>query len=117
MSMLTFFYIIVGEDDLREVNDEVAFLKAKYYQLGVALGLPPSELDAIKSSYHQNIDQALTEVLLLWLRGKSTTSNNPPPTWQGLVKALDSRTCDSYARAKAIATRHPASSECLNVIL
>ena len=58
-------------------------LKPVYYQFGVDLGIPPSDLDAVKKTNYQDLDQALTEVLLLWLRRHSTV----PPTWQSLVRA------------------------------
>ena len=91
---------------MRDVYDEVSSLKPVYFQLGIALGLPPSEVEAIKNSYHHNPEQALTEVLLKWLRGHSTASNVMSPTWQNLVKAVDSRTCKSHFLAQTIASSH-----------
>ena len=103
--------MFAGEDDLRQVYNEVSSLKAKYYELGIALGLPAGELDAVKSANHHNIDHALTQVLLLWLRGKSAASETQPPTWQSLVRAVDSRTCGNHMLAMTIASRHSVSGK------
>ena len=103
--------MFAGEDDLRQVYREVSSLKAKYYELGIALGLPAGELDAVKSAYHHNIDHALSEVLLLWLREKSATSKTLPPTWQSLVRAVDSPTCGNHMLAMTISSRHSATGE------
>lgn len=87
---------------MRHVLNEVSTLKAKYYQLGLAVGVPPSELDAVRSTYNQDKSQALAEVLHTWLRGVGEL-----PTWQNLVKAIDSPACGpDHALAKEIASRH-----------
>ena len=92
-----------GENDLRHVIREVSSLKSAYYQLGVQLGVSPSELEAIKGPHHHTPDQALSEVLLLWLRKCSTLH----PTWQNLVKAVDSVNNGKYrGLAVDIASRH-----------
>jgi hypothetical protein len=57
-----------GEADLRDVCRELVSIKAKYYQLGVELGLPPQELDAIRKEDPQDVDQVFTKVILRWLR-------------------------------------------------
>ena len=93
----------LGEEDLRHVIREVSSLKSAYYQLGVELGVPPSELDAVKVMYNQNLEQALTEVLLLWLRRRSPLY----PTWQNLVMAVASANNGiNHGLAVAIASRH-----------
>ena len=97
---------------MRDVSDEVSSLKPVYFQLGIALGVPPSEVEAIKNSCHHNPEQALTEVLLKWLRGHSTASSVMSPTWQNLVKAVDSPTCNSRLLAQDIASRHSARCKC-----
>ena len=94
---------ISGDKDLHCVIREVSSLKSAYYQLGVQLRVPPGELDAIKDQYSQNLDQALTEVLLLWLRRRSPLY----PTWQNLVKGVDSLNGGKYhGLALDIASRH-----------
>ena len=105
-------FFIAGEDDLCDVLHEVSSLKPDYFQLGIALGVPPSEVEAIKNSFYHNPEQALTEVLLKWLRGHLTASNVFPPTWQSLVKAVHSPICNNSLLAQAIASRHSTRSKC-----
>ena len=84
--------------DYTEVMEEISSLTAKYYPLGVELGVPPGELDKLKIQYAAcNIDQAFTDMVLLWLRGKSTR------TWQALVTAVDKF---DHGLAMTIAGRH-----------
>ncbi|MCG8622142.1 MAG: hypothetical protein MJE68_09135, partial [Proteobacteria bacterium] len=52
-----------AEDDFHEVYHELENIKARYYQLGIALGLPPGELEAIRRAHSQDMEQALTQVL------------------------------------------------------
>lgn len=93
---------------MRDVLREVSTLKSLYYSLGVALGIPVSELDAVKVQYSQNVEQALTEVLKLWLRQNYPTRNTTPPTWQSLVKAVASSSGGNhYGLAVDITSRHP----------
>ena len=98
-----------AEDDFRDVRQEVADIKFTYYQLGRELGLPPRELDSIRTAYHQLIDQAFDEVLLVWLRQRYRVERYGPPTWQRLVEAVDSPNGGNHpALAMDIANRHPA---------
>ena len=65
--------------------DEVYSLTAKYYELGRELGVPAYELDTLRTEYGaNNLEQALNEVVLKWLRGRSHR------TWRALVKAVES---------------------------
>jgi hypothetical protein len=86
----------------------VLTLKSVYYSLGVALDIHVSELDAVKIQYSQNVEQALIEVLKLWLRQSYPTSKTSPPTWQSLVKAVARSSGANYYRlAMDIASHHP----------
>ena len=94
-------------DNMCDVLDEVSTLKAVYYSLGVALGIHVSDLDAVKTQYSQNVKQALTEVLKLWLMKNYSTSHTTPPTWQSLVKAVASSSGgNNRGLAMDIASRH-----------
>ena len=100
--------VIIAEaesDDLRDVKREVLSLKSEYYQLGVELGIPAGELDAVRKSHNTDLDDALTEVLLLWLRRCS--AQHAPPSWQSLVKAVNSLKGGNYhGLAVDIASSH-----------
>lgn len=100
--------MISAEDDFRDVFRKVVSLKANYYTFGVELGLPVQELDTIRRAFHQSIDQAFTEVLLVWLRHRYKVEKYGPPTWRKLVEAVDSQTGgNNHALAKDIASKYP----------
>ena len=90
-------------------------IKAGYYQLGIELGLRPGELQAIQQTCSQNVAQALTQVLLTWLRQLYNVEKYGPPTWRRLVEAVDSPAGgNNHALAKQITERHPMSSMKVN---
>ena len=93
-----------GEKDLKQVLKEVSPLKPRYFQLGVALSIPAHELETLQKQYGAvNYDQALNEMILLWLRGRTSR------TWQALVRAVDSETGGkNHPLALEIASRHKA---------
>ena len=65
--------------------DEVYPLTARYYELGRKLGVPAYELETLRTEYGaNNLEQALNEVVLKWLRGRS------PRSWRALVEAVAS---------------------------
>ena len=89
-----------------------------YYQTGIALGLPPSELDSIRMVYYQFIDQAFDQVLLKWLRQRYDVHRHGPPTWRRLVKAVDSPTGGNHpALAMSIAEKHSITGRSMYIIL
>ena len=100
--------VITGEADLRDVCRELVSIKAKYYQLGVELGLLPGELDAIRVEDPQNVDQKFTDVILRWLRQHYDVARFGGPTWRRLVEAVDSPAGgNNHALAVNIALKHP----------
>ena len=65
-------------------------ITAEYYKFGLGLCLKPGELQAIRKSCGQDVDQAFTDVLLAWLRQRYDVAKYGPPTWRMLVRAVDS---------------------------
>ena len=86
--------------------------KASYYALGRGLGIPDGELKAVQTQHHiTNLDSALNDVLLLWLRQRYNTERFGPPTWRMLVKAVENRAgLNDHALAHKIAQKHTAHS-------
>ena len=81
-----------------------------FYDLGIGLRLAISELDSIESSFQHNPRRALTKVVTTWLRKRYSVDNFGPPTWQMLVKAVDSPAGgNDHSLAQKIASNHPAS--------
>ena len=95
-------FIVTGESQLGDVIKEVCTVKVRYFQLGVALGIPAHQLETLQKQYGAvNYDQALNDMILLWLRGRTSR------TWQALVRAVDSETGgNNHPLALEIASRH-----------
>ena len=105
-----YLYFSVAENDLRVVCQEVVGIKSTYYQFGKELGIPPGELDSIRKQFHHDHDQAIDEVLLLWLRQRYDVERHGRPTWRRLVEAVDSSNGGSNpALAIDITNRHTVS--------
>ena len=105
-----YMYSFTDEEDLHDVYGEVVNLKSSYYQLGVGLYLPASELDNIRKRFSQDIDQAVIDVLLVWLRQCYNIEKFGLPTWRRLVEAVDSPAGgNNHKLAKFIASHHPVS--------
>ena len=86
-------------------------ISARYYNLGIELGLPPGTLEAIQQIHSNDIAQALTQVLLLWLRRQYDVETHGPPTWQRLREAVGSPVGGGNpALAEEIAEKHLTSS-------
>ena len=99
------------EDDFREVYREVVSIKSYYYQFGIELGLPLREMDAVQKAFRQDILQAFTEVLKIFLKHRYNVQKYGPPTWRKLVEAVDSPAGgNDHALAKKIAERHHHSA-------
>ena len=84
------YYFIAAEDHLRDIFREVVTIKSTYYHLGLELGLSPGELDPMRMTSTYSIDQALSDMLLVWLRQRYNTGIHGAPTWQRLVEAVNS---------------------------
>ena len=100
-------FLLAVESDLYDIQQEVVDLKASYYQLGIALCLSSRELDAIRKTFGQDVDQAFTEMLLAWLKHRYDSERFGPPTWRRLVEAVNSPAGgNNHALAKKIANNH-----------
>ena len=107
--MLYILHSFTVEDDFHDVLREVVSLQASYYQFGVELALPLRELDAIRKAFHENSNQAFTEVLRMWVMHRYNIEKYGPPTWRRLVEAVDRVTRgNDHELAKKIALNHPA---------
>ena len=70
-------------DDLAEVQRAVWEGRAKWYNIGLELGLTARTLDAIQLTNKHDVGECFREMLKEWL-GKSDLL----PTWSSLAKAL-----------------------------
>ena len=92
-------------------------ISSRYFELGIALRLPPAELDSVRADESKSA-RALSGVLQAWLKQNYNTEKHGPPTWQKLVEAVDSPAGgNNHALAKAIAAEHPMGNSILFPIL
>ena len=68
------------KNDIKTVRKEVLPAAAKYYDLGIELGLDPDYLNTLTS---KSDEESLRELLVRWLSGV-----DPEPTWEALCEAL-----------------------------
>lgn len=72
-------------DDLRVIMKESNNVRAKWYNIGVQLGVPVGTLKAIEKQYLNDPTDCLRETLTTWLK-----TSFPSPTWTNIVEALRS---------------------------
>ena len=101
------YNLVLAEDHLSEIVDEIVSIKSEYYSLGICLGLPASELTAVSRQYPHDMEQALKDILLLWLQQKYDVQRYGIPSWRKLVEAVDKESGgNNHALAKRIASNH-----------
>ena len=71
-------------DDLQDVLDATIDVKHLWLKMGLALRLRQPVLDGFATKHHNDPDDCYHEVLKEWL------NNVPNPSWEKLVKALQS---------------------------
>ena len=82
-------------------------INARYYNLGIELGLHPGTI----AENQLDLTKALTEVLLTWLKRQYDVEKHGHPTWQRLREAVGSPSGgDNPALAEKIAEKHLTSS-------
>ena len=82
---MLFFPGELSIDDLGDVLEAVWEARAKWYNIGLKLGISVGTLDSIESS-NQNSGRCLTAMIKDWLK-----NGKPKPSWAQLAKALKSR--------------------------
>ena len=90
----------LGLDDLGDTYEALIDISQKWYKIGLALGVPVSKLDTIKSQ-HTEFEDALLEMLKIWLK-----QIEKPRTWAALVKALRRKTVQEDDVAASIERNH-----------
>lgn len=70
-------------DDLADIQRAVWEGRAKWYNIGLELGLTAGTLDAILQTNKHVVDDCFRAMLKEWL-----SKSDPFPTWSSLAKAL-----------------------------
>lgn len=92
-------------EDLKVVLEEVYDVSAKWYILGIMLGIPISILDAIQSQF-SDPRSCLLEIIQAWLRSFNS------PTWGTLIDALRRSAVGEHRLAEELRKKYiPTSTE------
>ena len=97
----------LGVDDLNDVRKELLDVSSKWYDIGLELRLRTGDLENIECQ-NQDVRVYLRKMLLHWLK-----KVDPPPTWEGLACALESRTVGEPRLAEQLRTKYckPAQAD------
>ena len=93
------------EKDLLNVMEELADVRAKWYNIGLGLRLSVGTLDGIKAE-HSNTSDCLRETLKKWLNAYP-----PPPTWSKVVEALSTKTVNETRLATDLECRYCSAQD------
>ena len=106
---------------MSDIMEEVLDIKSMYFALGRSLRLRNDDLQAIRKEYPNesghDAEQALNDVLLLWLKKEYNEERFGPPTWRMLVEAVNKKSGgNNYELAKQIASNHPAGRDIISYV-
>ena len=79
------FLFTFTEPTLKALLNELHSVRVNWYNIGLELGIPYTELNCFRKMYSDPSD-SLRKVLIHWLK----TAVDPPPTWEAVVTALRS---------------------------
>jgi hypothetical protein len=111
--------VYADEDHLTDIMEEVLDIKSMFFALGRSLRLRNDDLEVIRTKYPNKSDheQALNDVLLLWLKKEYNVGNFGLPTWRMLVEAVNKRSGgNNYELAKQIALNHQTGRVVMHAI-
>ena len=80
--LFLFTYI---EPTLKALLNELHPVRANWYNIGLELDIPYTELNFFRKMYSDPLD-SLREVLIYWLK----MAVDPPPSWDAVITALKS---------------------------
>ena len=90
----------LGANDLSRVREELLDVSHKWFDIGLKLQLSAGILECIRDQYPDQ-STSLREMLLHWLK-----KVYPPPTWEGLARALESRTVREPLLGEQLRTKY-----------
>ena len=94
-------------DDLIDAKRKLLPVADRWKHIGLALRLDPSELKRIERENRDNLEDCLTEVLTLWLKGNYNMERFGEPSWVLLARAVaDSAGGNNSALAEEIIKSH-----------
>ena len=92
-------------DDLVVLLEELYNARAKWYNIGMKLGVNIGTLKAIEKQYLNDPSDCLRETLTTWLK-----SYSPPPTWSKVMEALNSNAVGEESLATSLKRKYCSST-------
>ena len=100
-------YINAAIDDLFNVKSELLPVTGRWKAIGLALGLKNTELKRIEKENIHDLEDCLTDVLDLWLKGNYNTERFGEPSWELLARAVANHAGgNNTALAEGIASKY-----------
>ena len=84
---------LTGIQELNEVLEllkKCGFSETRWFELGLALGLSKTTLDAIEANYPRDVHRCLIECLSKWLKRADDVNSKGGATWDSLSTGLRS---------------------------
>lgn len=75
----------LSKADIPFVLEKIAGARPKWYNIGLALGLEPSDLDCLRKEYRENVDDCFTQMIIAWI---NSSKNTKPKNWSTIATAL-----------------------------
>ena len=94
-------HVYITVPSLKALLRELHPVRASWYNIGLELDIPHTELDYLE----QNYSDQLREVLKYWLK----TAVDPPPTWEAVVIALRSPSVNEINLAAQLEAKYRTS--------
>jgi len=91
---------------LYAVTEDVITLSKHWFHLGLALDLSYHTLEIIEADYPGDSCRCMTEMLKAWLKQKGMVHEGRVPSWQALVRALDTPLVGKPEVARMVASAH-----------
>jgi hypothetical protein len=96
--LYVFYAVDLVPDNIRELSSSLVDASPEWFTLGLQLGINYTDLKMIEQNNHRVQDRFM-KMLSVWLE-----MTNPCPTWDGLIKALESPSVGHVNLANQLAT-------------
>ena len=100
-AILWLFVFIYTVSNLRILLNALHPVRASWYNIGLQLNIPHTELDCFKKNF-SDLSDSMREMLKHWL----DTAVEPRPTWEAVVTALKSPVVDKWFVANELELKY-----------
>ena len=98
----------ITEPNLKALLHELHPVRASWYNIGLELDIPHTEMDCFKQNHSDQLD-LMCEMLKHWLK----TAVDPPPSWEAVVKALKSPLVNEMSVVAKLESKYCTPIQCM----